>query len=149
MRSATTPTPHPNMASASPRRLELELSTTQRIIENLLGVSTTFFRPPYNADSDPQTPEEILPLLRAQAAGYTTVAETIDPRDWQPGVTADAIVSEVRIEIGNGHIILLHDAGGDRTRHRAGAAEHHRSATSAQVTGSRWWAIWSANRAAR
>jgi cellulose synthase/poly-beta-1,6-N-acetylglucosamine synthase-like glycosyltransferase/peptidoglycan/xylan/chitin deacetylase (PgdA/CDA1 family)/spore germination protein YaaH len=106
---------HPNVAIASARRLELELSTTQRILENLLGVSTIFFRPPYNADSDPETPEEILPLQRAQNSGYTTVAETIDPRDWQPGVTADSIVSEVQNEIGNGHIILLHDAGGDRT----------------------------------
>jgi cellulose synthase/poly-beta-1,6-N-acetylglucosamine synthase-like glycosyltransferase/peptidoglycan/xylan/chitin deacetylase (PgdA/CDA1 family)/spore germination protein YaaH len=105
---------HPNVAIVSVRRLELELTTTQRILENLLGVSTTFFRPPYNADSDPQTPEEILPLQHAQQYGYTTVAETIDPRDWQPGVTADSIVSEVASEIGNGHIILLHDAGGDR-----------------------------------
>ncbi|MDQ1470046.1 MAG: peptidoglycan-N-acetylglucosamine deacetylase, partial [Bryobacterales bacterium] len=71
--------------------------------------------PPYNADSSPETPEEILPLQRAQQFGYTTVAETIDPRDWQRGVTADTIVSEVQSEIGNGHIILLHDAGGDRT----------------------------------
>ena len=105
---------HPNVAIASAKRLELELSTTQRILENLLGVSTTFFRPPYNADSDPQTPEEIIPLQRAQLSGYTTVAETIDPRDWQVNVTAAGIEKEVQSEIGNGHIILLHDAGGDR-----------------------------------
>ena len=41
---------HPNVATISQERTELELTTTQRIIENLLGVSTTFFRPPYNAD---------------------------------------------------------------------------------------------------
>jgi len=105
---------HPNIAIASPRRIDLELSTTQRIMENLLGVSTTFFRPPYNADSDPQTPEEILPLLRVQASGYMTIGESIDPRDWAPGVTAAAIVQEVQNERANGHIILLHDAGGDR-----------------------------------
>ena len=105
---------HPNVATVSQTRLELELSTTQRILENLLGASTTFFRPPYNADSDPQTPEEILPIQRAQRYGYTTVAETIDPRDWQPGITAASIVNEVNAERDNGHIILLHDAGGDR-----------------------------------
>ena len=56
-----------------------------------------------------------MPIKRAQDSGYTTVAETIDPRDWQPGITSDAIVTEINDEIANGHVILLHDAGGDRT----------------------------------
>ena len=114
---------HPNIATTSPLRTELELSTTQRIIENLLGVSTTFFRPPYNADSEPATPQEIETILRAQGYGYATISETIDPRDWEPGVTAKAIVDEVKSEIASSiaehdeaatHIILLHDAGGNR-----------------------------------
>jgi peptidoglycan-N-acetylglucosamine deacetylase len=109
---------HPNIALVSEERAALELSTTQRIIENALGVSTVLFRPPYNADSQPQTPEEILPVLRAQKAGYVTVGERIDPRDWVKGISADAIVSEIRSELADedpGHVILLHDAGGDRT----------------------------------
>jgi len=109
---------HPNIALVSEERAALELSTTQRIIENALGVSTVLFRPPYNADSQPQTPEEILPVLRAQKAGYVTVGERIDPRDWVKGVSADAIVSEIRSELSDedpGHVILLHDAGGDRS----------------------------------
>ncbi len=106
---------HPNVAAISQERVQLELGTTQRIIENLLGVSTTFFRPPYNADSEPQTPDEITPIKLAQNFGYATIAETIDPRDWQPNTTAKAILDEVENEISNGHIILLHDAGGDRT----------------------------------
>ena len=109
---------HPNIALVSEERAALELSTTERIIENALGVSTVLFRPPYNADSQPQTPEEILPVLRAQKAGYVTVGERIDPRDWAKGVTADEIVSEIKSELASenpGHVILLHDAGGDRT----------------------------------
>ncbi|MDQ2840664.1 MAG: glycosyltransferase [Acidobacteriota bacterium] len=115
---------HPNIANTSPLRTELELSTTQRIIENLLGVSTTFFRPPYNADSEPMTPQEIAPILRAQEYGYATVSETIDPRDWEPAITREAIVDEIKAEIATSidehdtastHVILLHDAGGDRT----------------------------------
>ena len=105
---------HPNVATISLERTTLELTTTQRIIENLLGVSTNFFRPPYNADSEPQTPEEIVPIERAQEMGYATVAETIDPRDWEVGISTDAIVNEIQNEISNGHVILLHDAGGDR-----------------------------------
>ncbi|HXM44808.1 MAG TPA: glycosyltransferase [Bryobacteraceae bacterium] len=110
---------HPNIALVSEERAALELSTTERIIENALGVSTVLFRPPYNADSQPQTPEEILPVLRAQKAGYVTVGERIDPRDWVKGVTADAIVAKVRDELQSAedpaHVILLHDAGGDRS----------------------------------
>jgi len=114
---------HPNIAATSPLRTELELSTTQRIIENLLGVSTTFFRPPYNADSAPTTPEEIEPILRAQKFGYNTIAETVDPRDWEPGIKPEAILKEAKSEIAESiaekdsastHIILLHDAGGNR-----------------------------------
>ncbi len=106
---------HPNIAEASATRTELELTATQRILENAIGVSTTLFRPPYNADSEPQTPEELVPILRAQKLNYVTIGETIDPRDWQPGVTADGILEEIESEKENGHIILLHDAGGDRS----------------------------------
>lgn len=105
---------HPNIALLPPFPAREQLDTTQRIIENLLGVSTTFFRPPYNADSEPQTPEEIVPVRLAQTLGYATVAETIDPRDWEPGISAEAITKEIDSEIGNGHVILLHDAGGNR-----------------------------------
>ncbi len=106
---------HPNIAAVSARRTELELTSTQRIIENAVGRSMTFFRPPYNADSEPQTPEEIMPIKRAQDLGYITIGESIDPRDWQPGITAEGIVKEVESENENGHIILLHDGGGDRS----------------------------------
>ncbi|MGA2132248.1 MAG: glycosyltransferase [Bryobacteraceae bacterium] len=109
---------HPNIALVTEERAALELSATERIIENAVGAATVLFRPPYNADSQPQTPEEILPVFRAQKAGYVTVGERIDPRDWDKGVTADAIVSEIRSELADenpGHVILLHDAGGDRS----------------------------------
>src|SRR5579862_8446245 len=110
---------HPNIALVSEQRAALELSTTQRIIENALGASTVLFRPPYNADSQPQTPEEILPVLRAQKAGYVTVGERIDPRDWVKGVSVDEILGDIRSELTGednpGHVILLHDAGGDRS----------------------------------
>lgn len=105
---------HPNIATVSDYRTELELSATQRILENAIGHSTTLFRPPYNADSEPETPSELKPIERAQNEGYVTVAESIDPRDWQTPTTAKAILDEIKAEQGNGHVILLHDAGGNR-----------------------------------
>jgi peptidoglycan-N-acetylglucosamine deacetylase len=106
---------HPNIALTSPERTKLELSATLRIIENLTGVATMLFRPPYNADSLPQTPEELAPVLRAQQAGYITIGERIDPRDWEKGVTADKILEDIDAEAGEGNIVLLHDGGGDRS----------------------------------
>jgi cellulose synthase/poly-beta-1,6-N-acetylglucosamine synthase-like glycosyltransferase/peptidoglycan/xylan/chitin deacetylase (PgdA/CDA1 family)/spore germination protein YaaH len=106
---------HPNIGSTWSQRTKLELNATQRIIQHALGVSTTLFRPPYYADSEPQSPDEIVPILRAQEMGYITVAERIDPRDWTPGVTADAILEDIVAEQENGHIILLHDGGGERS----------------------------------
>jgi cellulose synthase/poly-beta-1,6-N-acetylglucosamine synthase-like glycosyltransferase/peptidoglycan/xylan/chitin deacetylase (PgdA/CDA1 family)/spore germination protein YaaH len=106
---------HPNIAATSNERTELELLWTERILEHELGVGTMLFRPPYNADSEPITREEIEPVYRAQQMGFLTIAESIDPRDWQKGSTPDGILNEIIAEKDNGHIILLHDAGGDRS----------------------------------
>jgi cellulose synthase/poly-beta-1,6-N-acetylglucosamine synthase-like glycosyltransferase/spore germination protein YaaH/peptidoglycan/xylan/chitin deacetylase (PgdA/CDA1 family) len=106
---------HPNVAAISEKRTRFELAATLRIIEHATGRSTKLFRPPYNADSEPQTIDEIVPILRAQEAGYLTIGERIDPRDWEPGVTPQAILDEILAEKDEGNIILLHDGGGDRT----------------------------------
>jgi cellulose synthase/poly-beta-1,6-N-acetylglucosamine synthase-like glycosyltransferase/spore germination protein YaaH/peptidoglycan/xylan/chitin deacetylase (PgdA/CDA1 family) len=112
---------HPNIARQSPETVRIELSTTLRILERELGHGTILFRPPYNADSEPTTPEEIVPIEEAQQEGYVTIAESIDPRDWEHGRTAEQIVTEVVNELEesadegeSNHLILLHDAGGNR-----------------------------------
>ncbi len=74
---------HQNLAQLSEIRMRLELNMTQRVIESITGRSTTLFRPPYNADSNPASIEELLPLKIAQDdLGYTVVLERIDPQDW-------------------------------------------------------------------
>ncbi|RYD92388.1 MAG: glycosyltransferase, partial [Sphingobacteriales bacterium] len=72
-------------------------------------------RAPYNADSEPQTFEELEPISRSRSENYLTVGESIDPLDWQPNVTADSIYARVvrQVEDRNASIILLHDAGGN------------------------------------
>jgi peptidoglycan/xylan/chitin deacetylase (PgdA/CDA1 family)/GT2 family glycosyltransferase len=106
---------HLDLGTASRGRLRFELNATQRIIQHTLGVSTLLFRPPYAADSEPQTPQELEAILRAQQLGYITIGARIDPQDWEPGVTSDAILGEVLAEQSNGRIVLLHDAGGNRS----------------------------------
>ena len=106
---------HLDLTTASSARLQFELNATQRIIQHALGVSTLLFRPPYAADSEPQTPQELEAILRAQQLGYITVGARIDPQDWELGVTPDAILAEVLAEQPNGRVALLHDAGGNRS----------------------------------
>ena len=108
---------HANLTKISRTRLRLELDATQRLIESLTGRSTTLFRPPYNADSTPSRVEELVPLKFAESdeMGYTVVLEKIDPQDWsRPG--ADVILQRVKDQRKDGNIILLHDAGGDRSQ---------------------------------
>ncbi len=106
---------HGNLAKMSPERAALELKTTRALIECITGKSTVLFRAPYNADSEPQTYEELEPLVRSKADNYIAVGESIDPNDWDPKMNADSIVNRtIRFATqNNASIILLHDAGGE------------------------------------
>lgn len=105
---------HPNVADISAQRTKMEFNTTQRLVQELTGHSMIMFRPPYVADAEPSSPNELLPILRAQEQGYTMIGELIDPSDWERP-TSDVILKRIMTELPNGNIILLHDAGGDRT----------------------------------
>jgi len=107
---------HPNIALVSEERAHLEFNASQRLIESITGHSTILFRPPYNADTNPHDPEELVPVKLAQDMGYVTVTEDIDPEDWEePGV--DTMLERVkRGRIRGGNVVLLHDAGGDRSQ---------------------------------
>jgi cellulose synthase/poly-beta-1,6-N-acetylglucosamine synthase-like glycosyltransferase/peptidoglycan/xylan/chitin deacetylase (PgdA/CDA1 family)/spore germination protein YaaH len=104
---------HPDISAISLERVNLELTATRRIIESVTGRSTILFRPPYNADAEPQTLAEIIPVAEARRQSYITVGESIDPWDWYPGVTADSIVARVIRQKDAGSFLLLHDAGGE------------------------------------
>jgi len=105
---------HPNIAEISTNRAALELNATRLLIESITGHSTVLFRAPYNADSEPETMQELEPVAFAKKNNYLTVGESIDPNDWEKGVTADTIYSRVLQQEQLGSIILLHDAGGNR-----------------------------------
>ena len=113
--SATIPFTHHNMIENSDNRSYAELKLTRMLIESVTGHSTILFRAPYNADADPTDHEEIWPMIVASRRNYLFVGESIDPNDWQQNVTADQIYQRVidGVHHEDGHIILLHDAGGD------------------------------------
>ena len=106
---------HHNVAANSPQRTYMELRLTRMLVECITGRSTILFRAPYNADSDPSGNDEIVPLVEASKQNFIDVGEAVDPEDWEPGVKAETIFERVvkGVEHGHGHIILLHDAGGN------------------------------------
>ena len=106
---------HPNLALCWPEHIRLELNATQLLIQTLTERATTLFRPPYAADTQPARLAELTPLKIAQDQNYLVVLENIDPQDWaRPG--ADVILQRVKQQRHDGNIILLHDAGGDRSQ---------------------------------
>jgi cellulose synthase/poly-beta-1,6-N-acetylglucosamine synthase-like glycosyltransferase/peptidoglycan/xylan/chitin deacetylase (PgdA/CDA1 family)/spore germination protein YaaH len=104
---------HPDISAISIKRVILELNATRKLIESVTGRSTILFRAPFNADSEPQTLAEVIPVAESRHQSYITIGESIDPWDWQPGVTADSIIARTIRQKDNGSMLLLHDAGGD------------------------------------
>jgi cellulose synthase/poly-beta-1,6-N-acetylglucosamine synthase-like glycosyltransferase/peptidoglycan/xylan/chitin deacetylase (PgdA/CDA1 family) len=112
---------HPNLADTPAQAVVLELNATQRLVEALTGRSLRLFRPPYLGDAEPTDDDEIAPVEVAQSMGYLTVGEHVDPVDWElPGVKV--IVQRVVDQVHHStpdmptNIVLLHDAGGDRSQ---------------------------------
>ena len=108
---------HPDSSNISKQQFRLELNATERLFEARLGRRSLLFRPPYAEDVEPETPDQVEPLVVTSSRGYYTIGIGIDPGDWRtPGV--DQIV-ESTIDLaqnGAGHVVLLHDSGGDRTQ---------------------------------
>lgn len=124
---------HPDLGVVSKRRALLEINLTQMAIQGATGHSSVLFRPPYNADSEPETADQLRPVLIADALGYSAIGENVDPTDWDLQVPvaeggtrpktakdiADFVVSDLKRRAGTGdegNIVLLHDAGGDRSQ---------------------------------
>ncbi|MEV4254757.1 glycosyltransferase [Spirillospora sp. NPDC049652] len=107
---------HVDMATAPAWRDKLELDLTQRALAGAAGVHTRLLRMPYSSVPDGLTGPEWLAAERAGRDGYLLVLTDRDTEDWQkPGVdkiVQSALAAERK---GQGAIVMLHDAGGDRT----------------------------------
>ncbi|WP_327194388.1 glycosyltransferase [Novosphingobium organovorum] len=113
-------TTHADLDRLPDAAVKLEINATQRLVQSYTDRSMTLFRPPYLGDADPDTPAELRIARIAGELGYLTVGLNVDPLDWK---TADAAAIAARtieqVEAGTGdfarRIVLLHDAGGDRS----------------------------------
>ncbi len=112
---------HPNLEITSDNRERVELRSTRLLLESILGYSTLLFRPPYNTDAEPKNLFQIKSLAVAHDEGFISVTSYIDPNDWQEDISSDTIVARAKAALAlspdkRGNIILLHDAGGERTQ---------------------------------
>jgi peptidoglycan-N-acetylglucosamine deacetylase len=105
---------HPDLDSVWEMRAEFELIRTRRSIESVTGVSTILFRPPYNKYVEPKNITELNAFKLGHKHNYLFVSESIDPLDWQKDVTPEVILERLKEKVKYGHIVLLHDAGGER-----------------------------------
>lgn len=107
---------HPNIANIPQAELRFELAATQRLFESVLGLQSHLFRSPYAEDAEPETADQVRPLEVVTERGYVMVGMRIDPGDWQrPGVEEIVRRTVAQAEAGEGNVVLLHDAGGDRS----------------------------------
>ncbi len=106
---------HPNLALTSDFVTRLELSANERLLEAVLDHRSALFRPPYFGDAEPTTADELVPVGLASDLGYVTAGLHIDSQDWmRPGT--ERIIRNVLDHLNDGHVVLLHDAGGDRAQ---------------------------------
>jgi peptidoglycan/xylan/chitin deacetylase (PgdA/CDA1 family) len=88
-------------------RIHDEIARGRRTLQPL-GIHPVGLRPPGGAASPAVA-------AAAQELGDRTVLWSVDPADWQPGVTSDQLVQRVLAAARPGAIVLLHDGGGDRS----------------------------------
>lgn len=109
---------HPNLKERTAADVSFELNATQRVLESQLGLRTVLFRAPY-ADMGSDGDLDAFKMMdQVSRMGYVAVRITIDPQDWAnptPSQIADRVLGQLARDDGNqGHIVLLHDAGGSR-----------------------------------
>ncbi len=106
---------HPDLAEVSPWRVDREMTETQLALAGATGELGYLLRPPYSSEPSALDDQRFGVVSRLGTQGYVTALVDIDSRDWErPG--AAAIAHNSVPEDGKGGVVLLHDAGGDRSQ---------------------------------
>ncbi|MFD0784036.1 glycosyltransferase, partial [Micromonospora azadirachtae] len=106
---------HPDATVLPGWQRRLEYTQTQMAIMNAAGVRTNLLRFPYSSRADAVDNEAWEAIRQAGQLGYLTAVNDTDSQDWvRPGV--DAIVRNMTPPDGQGAVVLMHDAGGDRAQ---------------------------------
>ncbi|WP_245690208.1 polysaccharide deacetylase family protein [Sporolituus thermophilus] len=90
--------PHPN--SLSKRQNQEQILRTENLIQEVTGIKTTLYAPPYGEYNDTV-------LSAAAELGYTTIMWSVDTIDWKKP-SEEVIRNRVMKKIHNGAIVLMH-----------------------------------------
>lgn len=104
---------HIDFDAVSRLRGEQEINQTQRVIAAATGMESSFFRLPYMGNDEQSMRGHLLGILTAQRLGYTVTSNDYDSSDW--GFESGGKQELPRLD-GGSLVVLLHDAGGDRSR---------------------------------
>ncbi|WP_340561170.1 bifunctional polysaccharide deacetylase/glycosyltransferase family 2 protein [Streptomyces sp. GSL17-111] len=107
---------HPDLDLQTRDRIDWELAQNQLSLAGAAGIRTSLFRPPYSSHSYALDNNSWEVTRYIGGRGYITALNDTDSKDWaRPGV--DAIIENAMPkEEDAGAIVLLHDAGGDRSQ---------------------------------
>ncbi|MEU6682487.1 bifunctional polysaccharide deacetylase/glycosyltransferase family 2 protein [Streptomyces sp. NPDC046832] len=107
---------HPDLTTQSASAVDRELALTQLALAGAGGINTSLMRMPYSSTTSALDAPAWAMTRRLGAKGYVLAFIDQDTNDWRrPGARAiaDAATPDVP---GRGAVVLLHDAGGDRSQ---------------------------------
>ncbi|MEU9570605.1 bifunctional polysaccharide deacetylase/glycosyltransferase family 2 protein [Streptomyces massasporeus] len=107
---------HQDLTAQSASAVDRELALTQLALAGAAGINTSLMRMPYSSTTSALDAPAWTMTRRLGAKGYVLAFIDQDTNDWRrPGARsiADAATPDVP---GSGAVVLLHDAGGDRSQ---------------------------------
>src|SRR3954452_170935 len=106
---------HPDLTTQPTWEQRWQLAQQELALVGVAGRPPSLMRPLYSFSPDSVDKGYWRLIQDAHTHGYVTVLADVDARDWErPGV--DAIVRNAIPKDGRGAVVLLHDAGGDRSQ---------------------------------
>jgi len=105
---------HPDLGEISATRIDQEMATTQLALAGATGRISYLVRPPYSSEASALDNAGFEVVRQLGQDGYVTALVDVDSDDWaRPGV--EDITTSTMHAASTGGIVLLHDAGGDRS----------------------------------
>ncbi|WP_037305982.1 bifunctional polysaccharide deacetylase/glycosyltransferase family 2 protein [Amycolatopsis orientalis] len=105
---------HTDLGAAGDVRAKIELRATDLAIAGASGTGTSLVRPPYSSTTDAVDDAGWRAARRLGGEGRVVVLSELDSQDWRrAGVDAIAAAATPRTD--EGAVVLMHDAGGDRS----------------------------------
>jgi len=96
---------HRNLLRLTPWQVSEDILRARAIIEEATGCSPTLYRPPYGVLN-------AAALALARRRGWRTLLWSHWGKDWQAQATPESIAGRVTDGVGEGAVLLLHDADG-------------------------------------